>query len=174
MCSRYFITDKKGTRRDVRPSDCAPVICLKNGVVSAARQRWGFTSEGGKLVINARAESALDKPMFSESLLKRRLVIPADGFYEWNSQREKHIFTAEKEKLYMAGFCRWEGEEWRFCILTTQANPSVKPVHARMPLILKENQVEEWLKNEERLREFLGQEPEPLKREAPYEQLSLF
>ena len=101
MCSRYFITDEKGTRRDVRPSDCAPVICLKNGVVSAARQRWGFTSEGGKLVINARAESALDKPMFSESLLKRRLVIPADGFYEWNSQREKHIFTAEKEKLYM-------------------------------------------------------------------------
>ena len=81
-------------------------------------------------------------PCFRKPAEARRLVIPADGFYEWNSQREKHIFTAEKEKLYMAGFCRWEGEEWRFCILTTQANPSVKPVHARMPLILKENQVE--------------------------------
>ena len=92
MCSRYFITVEKGKQRDVRPSDCAPVICLKNGQMFAVRQRWGFTSEGGKLVINARAESALDKPMFSESLLKRRLVIPADGFYEWNSQREKHIF----------------------------------------------------------------------------------
>ena len=174
MCSRCFIRDEKGDQKEIRPSDHAPVMVWQDGRISLAWQRWGFTSEGRKLVMNARAESALEKPMFSESLMKRRLVIPAEGFYEWNPQKEKFLFTAENRTLYMAGFCRWEGEEWHFCILTTKANASVEPVHPRMPLILREDQVEDWLKNEEKLREFLGQEPEPLKREAPYEQLSLF
>ena len=60
------------------------------------------------LVINARVETVLDKPSFQNGILYHRLLIPAGGFYEWNSLKEKSIFTRlDSSVLYMAGFCDW-------------------------------------------------------------------
>ena len=67
---------------------------------------WGFRQfTGSGLIINARAESVIDKPMFRDSILQRRCVIPASWFYEWNRKKEKVTFKQEDSSiLFMAGF----------------------------------------------------------------------
>ena len=109
--------------------------------------------------------------------MQRRLVIPAAGFYEWNRKKEKVSFTSaikEQPILYMAGFYNNYGNEDRFVILTTGANGSMADVHERMPLLLKHQALEEWLRDDRRLEEFLHSEPHGLKREMEDEQQTLF
>ncbi|MCQ4863518.1 SOS response-associated peptidase [Pseudoflavonifractor phocaeensis] len=100
------------------------------------------------MVINARAEGALDKPMFRKSLLERRCVAPATGFFEWNAQKQKHIFRLpDSPVLYLGGFWNtFQGEE-RFVILTTAPNETIVNVHDRMPVVLREDEVEPWLRD---------------------------
>ena len=101
-------------------------------------------------------------------------MIPASGFYEWNRLREKNTFTRSNASvLYLAGFCDWFDNERRFVILTTAANESMIKVHDRMPLILEKEQLEDWFDNE-KMQVILRQGPVMLKRQAEYEQLSLF
>ena len=88
--------------------------------------------------------------------------MPAAGFYEWNRQKEKAVFSRpDGDPLLMAGLCQPDpgGEGERFVILTTDANSSVLPVHPRMPLILVEN--------------LLAFRPQPLERFQEYEQQTL-
>lgn len=88
--------------------------------------------------------------------------------------REKNTFTrSDASVLYLAGFCDWFDNERRFVILTTAANESMIKVHDRMPLILEKEQMEDWFDNE-KMQVILRQEPVMLKRQAEYEQLSLF
>ena len=133
-----------------------------------ADKKWGFPGfDCGKVIFNARSESVLEKKMFRYSVLKRRLIIPASGFYEWNRKKEKVTFTSAVEEqpiLYMAGFFNKYENEDRFVILTTGANGSMADVHERMPLLLKKQELEEWLRDDKRLEEFLHSEPHGLKR----------
>ena len=76
--------------------------------------------------------------------------------------------------MYMAGFYNKYGNEDRFVILTTGANGSMADVHERMPLLLKNHEMEEWLRDDKRLEEFLHSEPHGLKRKLEYEQQALF
>ena len=115
--------------------------------------------------------------MFRESVLRRRVVIPASGFYEWNRQKEKVTFTSaltEQPILYMAGFYNRYEDTDRFVILTTVANDSIADVHERMPLLLRQQEVEEWLRDEYMLESFLNSTPHGLKRKMEYQQQSLF
>lgn len=199
MCGRFFVVDetteaierlvrevKSGlteVRRsgDIHPTECAAIIAAGESGMVAEIQRWGFPGfEKKKVLINARAETALERKTFRESVLYRRIVIPAAGFYEWNSQREKVTFTsvdASKEKhqpLFMAGFYNcFEGEE-RFMILTTEANASMREVHHRMPLVLEEEELEEWLFEDKQLERLLQKQPKALYKEMEYEQQRLF
>ena len=196
MCGRFYISDdtareiektirmvderlrKERRTGDIHPTEMAPVISYQRGSLFAADKKWGFPGfDSGKVIFNARAESALEKKMFRESVLKRRLVIPAAGFYEWNRNKEKVTFTsalAEQPILYMAGFYNKYGNEDRFVILTSGANDSMADVHERMPLLLKHQELEEWIRNDRRLEEFLHSEPHGLKRTMEYEQQTLF
>lgn len=164
--------------KDIHPTEKAPVITYQQGSMFVADKKWGFPGFDSKNVIfNARSESVLEKKMFRESVLKRRLIIPASGFYEWNRKKEKVTFTSAVEEqpiLYMAGFYNRYGNEDRFVILTTGANDSMADVHERMPLLLQHQELEEWLRNDRRLEEFLHSEPHGLKREMEYEQQMLF
>lgn len=164
--------------KDIHPTEFAPVISYHQGSIFAADKKWGFPGfDSGKVIFNARAESVLEKKMFRESVLRRRLVIPAAGFYEWNRKKEKVTFTSavkEQPILYMAGFYKKYGNEDRFVILTTGANDSMADVHERMPLLLKSQELEEWLRDDTRLEEFLHSEPHGLKRRMEYEQQTLF
>jgi len=116
----------------------------------------------------------MDKPSFQNGILYHRILIPASGFYEWNRIKEKNIFSRyDAPVLYMAGFCDWLENERRFVIMTTAANESTIKVHDRMPLILEKEQLEDWF-DDRKMEQILHQVPIQLKREAEYEQQSLF
>lgn len=193
MCGRYYIDDEtageieklvKDLDRksgwtvpgDVRPSEEAMVVKERQHRPEAGRMYWGFPGYDGKgLLINARSEEILEKKTFRDCMLHRRCIIPARGFYEWNRQKEKFTFEREDHKpLYLAGcfdFCK---DRECFVILTTQANPSVLPVHDRMPLILEQQEIENWLCDAKEAETLLHKTPVLLKRRTDYEQLRLF
>lgn len=194
MCGRFFVDDETAREierivrkvdaqlknqqgiRDIRPTDTATIISAdKNGLI-AKSQKWGFPGYGDqKVIINARSEYVQEKRLFQDSVLHRRIVIPAAGFYEWNAQKEKVMFTAARKKqpLFLAGFYgHFEGED-RFVILTTGANESMMSVHDRMPLILDHYEVEEWLLENKKLDGFLKKIPLTLQKKQEYEQQKL-
>ena len=166
---------QRGTR-DIRPTDTATIISADNNGLIAKFQKRGFPRYGDqKVIINARSESVLEKRMFQNCVLHRRIVIPAAGFYEWNAQKEKVTFTASQNKqpLFLAGFCgHFEGED-RFVILTTRANETMRTVHDRMPLVLEHHEIEEWLLENKKLNEFLKKIPPALQKKQEYEQQKL-
>ena len=191
MCSRYYIDPDmmdeiskvvqntngriRLTQGDIRPTDAAPVIGQSGHGLELDMCRWGYPmSKGKNLVINARSETVLDKPSFQNGILYHRLLIPASGFYEWNSLKEKSTFTrSDSSVLYMAGFCDWFENERRFVILTTTANDSMKKIHDRMPLILEREQISDWFDNS-KMPVLLYQTSTLINRQTEYEQQSLF
>lgn len=191
MCSRYYIDPDmmeeisrvvqnidgriRLTQGDIRPTDVAPVIGQSEYGLELSMCRWGYPmSKEKNLIINARVETVMDKPSFQNGILYHRLLIPADGFYEWNSQKEKSTFSrSDSSVLYMAGFCDWFKNERRFVILTTAANDSMKKTHDRMPLILEREQIADWFDNS-KMSALLYQTPALLNRQTEYEQQSLF
>ena len=160
----------------VFPSQKATVIMGRERHLETERMLWGFPRFDGRgLLINARAETAAERRTFRESILHRRCVIPAKGFWEWNKSKEKFSFERpDAQVMFMAGcYDCFDGQE-RFVILTTEANPSVKPVHDRMPVILEQNELEDWVTDDGAAEYFLHKTPVLLEREAEYEQMSLF
>lgn len=193
MCGRYYIDSdmadeiqqvvrevdqrirKAQFTGDIHPTESAPVIEKSENGLKLSMCKWGYPlSKRKSLVINARVESVMDKASFRNGILYHRVLIPASGFYEWNWLKEKNTFTRpDAPVLYMAGFCDWFENERRFVILTTKANASMEKVHERMPLILEKEQIVDWFQNE-KMEKLLQYTPIMLKREAEYEQQSLF
>lgn len=161
-------------RGEIFPTNQVPILVGDNEI-ELTMSKWGFTAPTGKgVLINARSETALEKKTFRESLLSRRCVIPAAGFYEWDSDKNKIYFTMpQKPCMYMAGLYRFEKEESRFVILTTAANASMKDIHDRMPLILDEESVAEWICNNNETNELLHRVPAMLRTNAMYYQEKL-
>ena len=120
MCGRFYADAKTaeeivkiagktaqpalGSSGDIFPSGMAAILLGKEHRLRAARMLWGFPGFHGKgLIINARAETVLERRMFRDSVEHRRCVIPAKGFYEWNRDREKYFYEKEDEPvLWMA------------------------------------------------------------------------
>ena len=160
----------------VFPSQNGFVIMGKDSHLETEQMIWGFPQFDGKgLLINARAETAVERRSFRESVLHRRCVIPAKGFWEWNKSKEKFSFErTDSRVMFMAGcYDCFEGQD-RFVILTTEANPSVSPVHDRMPLILEQSEIGDWVMDDGVTEYLLHKTPILLEREAEYEQMSLF
>ena len=161
--------------RDVFPSQNAPAVTGRDGVLCGEELVWGFPGfEKSRVIFNARQETALEKRTFRDSLLLRRCVIPAKSFYEWNRKKEKYTFARYDGRiLFLAGIYDQYGEEERFVILTTEANDSMSRVHDRMPLILEERQIKDWIFSREKAEEMLGQTPVMLNGSTEYEQQTL-
>ena len=126
--------------------------------------RWGLLPSWVKdpktftLLINARGESATDKPAFRAAMKRRRCLIPADGFYEWQKAGERkrpfYVHAKSGEPLAFAGL--WEtwtgpnGEELdTAAIVTTRANRTLAPIHDRMPVIVPPEAFDLWLNSNE-------------------------
>lgn len=138
---------------DIRPGS-SPIIIIKNSRLSVNEKTdinminmlWGYPSKDNKLIINARAESVLEKSLFFDGIRKNRCVIPVVSFYEWNKDKIKVTFSKKDSNLfYLAGFYLVKDSKNYFVILTTKANESVSATHHRMPLFLESNQVRDWL-----------------------------
>ena len=147
---------------EIGPGMTAPGVVARGDRLIPVPAVFGFTGrEEGRLLINARSETAGEKPTFADSLRSRRIVLPANAFFEWSREtREKFRFTVPGLPFfYLGGLFRREGEETRFVILTRAANGDMAPVHHRMPLILGPEAVRPWLTREAKARAILTGEP---------------
>lgn len=147
-------------RYNVAPTQDALVITAERSDV-AQFMRWGLipswskdAAMGAKL-INARSETAAEKPSFRTALRKRRCIVPISGFFEWQAQgsgkQPFYITSPESSVLALAGL--WEswrdpasGQDVRtFTILTTAANEFMRAFHERMPVILHPEDRAVWM-----------------------------
>jgi putative SOS response-associated peptidase YedK len=147
--------------RNIAPTDIAPVVRQHAGARTIDLLRWGLVppwtqdpSIGARL-INARSEDADATPAFRSAFQRRRCLVPADGFYEWQAvpgrkrKRPYDIRLRSGAPFAFAGLWeRWsrDGQELEtFCILTTDSNDLVRPIHDRMPVILHPEDHAAWL-----------------------------
>ncbi len=175
MCGRYTVTSSPETLRtlfsyeeepnfplryNVAPGQPIAIIRLAGGKHQFALVRWGLLPSWVKdprtfsLLINARGESILDKPAFRAAMKRRRCLIPADGFYEWQKagNRKRPFFIHAKTGAPLAFAGLWEtwtgpnGEELETAaIVTTRANSTWAPIHERMPVIVPPDAFDLWL-----------------------------
>lgn len=146
---------------EVFPSDHAMVVVQTDNAPLVTVMKWGYTGTS-RLLINARAETAAQKPTFANDLALRRCVIPTTGFYEWshNGDKQKYLFTLDASPLlYLGGIWRPGPESGQFAILTTQANDSMRPYHHRMPILLHTSTVRRYLSDAQFAQNLLLQTP---------------
>lgn len=167
MCGRYTLSKKQvrfvrrlpydelvlflSERFNISPTQDVPYIRALNGKLVTGAMRWGLQPVWSKApIINAQCEGILKKPTFRLSVLERRCLMPADGFYEWRGKTPFHFTLPDGEPFYFAGIV----DNWTppnkptvecCCIVTTAANAVVAPFHKRMPFILRPEDRDQWL-----------------------------
>jgi putative SOS response-associated peptidase YedK len=148
-------------RYNIAPTQ--PVLAIRQGADGRPQStffQWGLIPGwdkelrmAGKL-INARSETAAEKPSFRAALRYRRCIIPADGFYEWQKMngRKQPYFIRHRDERPLAIAAIWEhwqgadGSEFETCaLLTTSANELMRPLHERMPVLLEPEDYGLWL-----------------------------
>jgi putative SOS response-associated peptidase YedK len=147
-------------RYNVAPTQPIAIVRLVDGQRHFALVRWGLLPSWVKdpktftLLINARGESAAEKPAFRAAMKRRRCLIPADGFYEWQAagDRKRPFYVRAKSGAPLAFAGLWEtwegpnGEELETgTIVTTAANGTLNPIHERMPVIVPREAFDLWL-----------------------------
>ncbi len=146
-------------RFNIAPTQQAPIVRLSDGQRWLELCRWGLVPYWaddpsiGTRMINARSETAHQKPAYREAFQRKRCLVPADGFYEWKKvgrHKQPYYFSLSAgEPFAFAGLWdRWRGEEetvTSFSILTAPANQVVADVHDRMPVILPPQAWSTWL-----------------------------
>ena len=168
MCGRFFLADSDNSgelrsiidqlnRRgatvktgEIFPTDTVPVLANnRNRRVVPFPMQWGYTLPDGRLLINARSETAGEKPLFQDAMRQHRCLIPATNYFEWEKRgREKikyAIRQADAGLLYMAGLYRVENGRAVFTILTRKPTEQIRFIHDRMPVILPEGATCDWL-----------------------------
>jgi putative SOS response-associated peptidase YedK len=148
-------------RYNISPTQLVPVVRTGAAGRELAMLRWGLIPHWAKdpkiafTLINARAETAAEKPAFRTAFKRRRCLLPADGFYEWKKVGKQklplHIRRTDETPFAFAGLWEsWkpaEGDPVETCtILTTTSNEVVAPLHERMPVILPPEHFDAWLK----------------------------
>jgi putative SOS response-associated peptidase YedK len=163
LADRFAIDDVVGDDEiaknyNVAPEQIMPVITEDENGRHLDFMRWGIPRYIGKDVqkelINTRAESAFT-PFWRKLVSTQRLLVPANGFYEWQRRNEgpkqPYLIHPKDEDLFaFAGiWSTWQdegGQEWRvYSIMTTEANQEMSVIHNRMPVILHEEDEATWL-----------------------------
>jgi len=150
-------------RYNIAPGQMIPVIISDGEKRRAGQLRWGLVPSWandekiGYSMINARAETLTEKPAFRNLIVRKRCIIPADGFYEWKQmvkgKQPMRITMKEGHLFAFAGlydtWLRPNGEKLSTCtIITTKPNELVADIHDRMPAILRREDISLWLNRE--------------------------
>ena len=136
-------------RYNVAPGQRSALVWPEGAAIVLGEAEWGFARPGGGLVINARAETAAERPMFRDAFRQGRCLVPADGFLEWRREggiNQPHLFRREEGSLFvMAGLRKGD----RYVVLTRDASGEVAEIHDRMPVILSAEGASTWLERGE-------------------------
>lgn len=149
-----------GRRYNIAPTQDAPIV-TNDDPKHLCLMRWGLVPSWakdaaiGNRMINARAETLAEKPSFRKPLERRRCLVLADGFYEWRKEAGSanipiRFVLKSREPFAFAGLWdTWRAPDGKelvsFTIVTTEANELLRPVHDRMPVILRREDEERWL-----------------------------
>jgi len=147
------------TSYNIAPTQTVPVITRDNlnelhGFRWGLIPSWAKDASIGNHMINARAETITEKMSFKVPFKWRRCLIPADGFYEWKKGESGkipvYVHRMDRAPFAFAGlWASWQpkvGDEIHSCtIITTEANQMMKPIHDRMPVILRKEEETVWL-----------------------------
>ena len=146
---------------DVCPTTTNPVVLVRDGARRIELRRWGFVPSWAKdpkaisNPFNAASETAPDKPFFRTAFRKRRCIVPANAFFEWKAipgekrKAKLRIARADGELVSLGGLYEYwqQGDQSiaSYTILTTQPNALMATIHTRMPVIIGDEEIEEWL-----------------------------
>lgn len=174
LIDKYNLAKYQGSmnKGEIFPSQEIMTIVEKYAVA----MHWGFDFKwSSRRIINARAETIFEKKTFKNLAKTKRCIIPASAYFEWqkkNDQKIKHkIFDDSKNILSLAGLYQVTKNEasekiYQFTILTKEADEKIKNIHHRMPVIIEETDIEEWLFSKvldhSRLLEMINNEKRPL------------
>lgn len=147
---RFGVTflDNLQPRWNVAPSQRALVVTRTGLQPEAAMVAWGLppAGEGRSFLINARMETAAQKPTFRDAFATRRCLVVASGWYEWSApKRPWHVQLADGGVMGMGGLLLRRGNEDRFVIMTSAANGELTAIHHRQPLVLPPDSWDRWL-----------------------------
>lgn len=142
---------------EIYPTNTVPVITDDGTGRKVHLYKWGFPSfKSSSSIINARAETIEDKPMFRKAFHTKRCLVPSHGFYEWKQgdeiKQKFHIGLKDQPIMYMAGiynmFKNKDGNLFNaFTIVTIAANETMSTIHQRMPVIINPEFHDVWLLN---------------------------
>jgi putative SOS response-associated peptidase YedK len=170
MCGRYAITKAaKKTKNIVQnnegvddtdnfnahPTQLLPVIKKDNDSLTLTNYHWGLVPKWSEKMQdfrplnNARLETLMEKRTFSGLVAKQRCVVPADGYYEWRKNDEGKKFPyfikrEHNETLFFTGLYQ-KNNNIEFSVITTAAQGELTNIHQRMPVILKEEEIQNYL-----------------------------
>jgi len=145
---------------NICPSENISVLVSNSGKRKLGQMRWGFVPHwcksvaDGPLLFNARAETLAEKPAFRDACRKRRCLIPADGFYEWEKKvgsksKPFYVRRSDRQQMIFAGIWQFSGDsEDRIptcTIITVPASEQISGIHNRMPLIIDPSDWAGWL-----------------------------
>jgi putative SOS response-associated peptidase YedK len=175
MCGRFVITSPPAAlrlmfgyveqpnfppRHNIAPTQPVPVVIVEHGARHFRLMRWGLIPSWVKdprkitLMINARSEGIAEKPAFKNAIRRRRCLIPADGYYEWQvtggRKRPHFIHRADSRPFALAGLAEsWmgpNGEELdTVAIVTTAASRDLSVLHHRVPVAIRDEDFARWL-----------------------------
>ena len=145
---------------NICPSENISVLVSNSGKRKFGQMRWGFVPHwyksvaDGPLLFNARAETLVKKPAFRDACRKRRCLIPADGFYEWEKKvgsksKPFYVRRSDRQQMIFAGIWQFSGDsEDRIptcTIITVPASEQISGIHNRMPLLIDPSDWAGWL-----------------------------
>ena len=135
---------------EVNPGDVAAVIASNRKLEPQAfGMKWGYKLPDGKLIFNARSETAAQKAMFADGMRQRRCLIPADCYYEWQKtaqgKQKYQLAPSNANGFFLAGIYRIEQGSAVFSVLTKEPVEPIAFIHHRMPVILPKEAMSDWL-----------------------------
>ena len=144
------------TGGEIAPSMIVPVIARnRSGIRSYFPMQWGYNLERKNLLVNARIETAAQKPMFQESWYTHRCIIPASYYFEWqhyllpNGRKDtgdRYLLQPRGAAVtWLCGLYRLESGLPHFVILTRPPSEPIGFIHDRMPLIIAEKDIDDWI-----------------------------
>lgn len=153
---------------EIRPTDVVPVIAPNSkGSRAVFPMQWGFRlPKSDKPLVNARCETAATKPTFKDAWKSHRCIIPASYYYEWEHFKspdgkvktgDKYIIQPEGSAVtWLCGLYRIEDNLPVFTVLTREPSEMLSRIHDRMPLIMPEEKIDEWISPASRPEELLN------------------
>ena len=162
----------KGSIFNIAPSQTITTVINAGDNNEGIMMRWGLIPHWVKSLdswkgnlINARVETADEKPSFKDAFKKRPCLIPVTGFYEWSKDKQPYYFHRDKSLFALAGIYEsWRGAESEILsctILTTEAQEAVAQVHHRMPIVISAEHYDLWLSNLDGRKELVSSLPKP-------------